>query len=88
MNGVASRLVTFALGMILATFGILILFLPVRFSKRLHWLFEPQWDILRGGSLFDMYWPERVERSRSLRTQIRLLGVLFLAFGVMVAVSK
>jgi hypothetical protein len=88
MNGVASRLVTFALGMILATFGILILFLPVRFSKLLHWLLEPQWDILRGGSLFDMYWPERVERSRSLRTQIRLLGGLFLAFGVMVAVSK
>jgi len=88
MNGMLRSLATFLVAMILPGFGIFMLFLPVHFSKLLHRLAEPQRDLLRGGSLFDMYWPERVERSRSLRIQIRLLGMVFFGIGVMLAFSK
>jgi len=82
------RLVIWVVAMILPGLGILMLLLPVPFSRLIHWLAEPQLDLLRGGSLFDVYWPDRVAQSRSLRTQIRLLGLVFFAVGVMLAISK
>jgi hypothetical protein len=81
-------IVTFVAALLLPGCGVFMFLLPVRFSKLLHWLAEPQLDLLRGGSLFDMYWPDRVERSRSVRIQIRILGVIFIAFGVTVALSR
>lgn len=67
--------------------GILMVISPVRWSRVLSWLARPQLDILRNGFLFDMYFPERVERSRSLRGQIRRLGVVFVATGILIVVQ-
>jgi len=88
MDAAMSSPITFAFVLILLVLGILMVFSPVRLSRLLHWLARPQRELLRGGSLFDIYWPERVEQSRQLRVRIRLLGAVFLAFGVMIAFSK
>ena len=64
--------------------GILMLVSPVRWSRILNSLGRAQLNIIRGGSLFGMYFPERVERSRLLRTQIRVLGLLFFAAGILI----
>lgn len=71
----------------LMALGALMIFWPLRFSRILYQLAAAQRELLRGGSLFDMYFPERVEQSRSVRTQIRLIGAVFSAFGVMLEFS-
>jgi hypothetical protein len=81
-------LAKFALSMIVCASGVGIIVWPIRFSSLLNLIAGPQRELLRGGSLFDVYWPERVKRSRSLRIQIRLLGVICLSIGAMVAFSK
>lgn len=83
-----SRLVALALAMIPAAFGIPMLLAPVRFSRFLYWLEAPQRELLRGGSLFDWSWPDRVEQSRPLRTQIRVVVGIFLAVTAVLMLSK
>ncbi len=78
----------YSTAIMLASLGIFQILSPVRYSKFLHSLAEPQIEILRGGRLFDICFPERVERSRPLRTQIRLLGILFFAIGLMLVFQK
>ena len=68
--------------------GTLMLLSPIDFSRLLQRLAWAQRDMLRGGSMFSMYWPERVAQSRPLRIQIRVIGGIFLAFGIMLATSK
>ncbi|HSR09244.1 MAG TPA: hypothetical protein VLM42_19085 [Bryobacteraceae bacterium] len=75
----------FLVAAIVSGLGILMLISPVRYSRILNSLQHGQLDVLRGGSLFDMYFPERVERSHSLRNQIRRLGVAFFAVGILIA---
>jgi hypothetical protein len=87
MSAVVGRVISVIVASIPLAFGVTMLLSPVRFSRFLYWLAAPQRELLRGGTLFDTYWPERVELSHSLRTQIRLLGVIFLAVGVMIARS-
>ncbi len=67
--------------------GMIMLYSPVQWSKLMHWLAEPQLDFMRGRSLFDWYFPDRVAASRYLRGQMRVVGVVFVAFSVMLFVS-
>ena len=68
--------------------GTLMLLSPIEFSRLLQRLAWPQRILLRFGSMFNLYWPERVAQSRPLRIQIRVIGGIFLMFGIRLATSK